>query len=159
MSCHLEQGRRRNGLALVGVYARFPQYNARTARIFNLEDRINGCLIRSMNGRMLPDTARAMRDMVAWMAYASTGVTVGAELEGIGLPRRDALDGDTVAGAQIWSTTCAQCHGLDGEGTPIAPPTWGERSFNIGAGMARIRTAAAFIRHNMPQDRPGTLTD
>ena len=159
MSCHLDQGRRRNGLALVGVYARFPQYNTRAARIFNLEDRINGCLIRSMNGKVLPDTARAMRDMVAWMAYASTGVAVGEKLEGIGLPRRDALDGDTLSGAEIWRTTCAQCHGLNGEGTPIAPPTWGDRSFNIGAGMARIRTAAAFIRHNMPFDRPGTLTD
>jgi thiosulfate dehydrogenase len=25
--------------------------------------------------------------------------------------------------------------------------------------MARVRTAAAFIRHNMPFDKPGTLTD
>jgi len=36
---------------------------------------------------------------------------------------------------------------------------WGSRSFSIGAGMARVRTAAAFIRHNMPIDRPGSLTD
>jgi thiosulfate dehydrogenase len=55
--------------------------------------------------------------------------------------------------------TCASCPGIDGQGPPLAPPTWGPRSFNIGAGMARIRTAAGFIRHNMPFDRPGTLTD
>ena len=41
----------------------------------------------------------------------------------------------------------------------MAPPVWGARSYNIGAGMARARTAAAFIRDNMPFDQPGTLTD
>lgn len=159
MSCHLDQGTRRDGLPLIGVYARFPQYNARAARVFNLEDRINGCFVRSMNGRMLPDTARAMRDMVAWMAHMSEGLPVGGRIPGQGVPRPEILSGDTVAGAAIWMRTCASCHGIDGQGTPLAPPTWGPRSFNIGAGMARIRTAAGFIRHNMPFDRPGTLTD
>jgi thiosulfate dehydrogenase len=41
----------------------------------------------------------------------------------------------------------------------VAPPVWGRQSFAIGAGMARLYTAAAFIRWNMPYDRPGTLTD
>jgi thiosulfate dehydrogenase len=41
----------------------------------------------------------------------------------------------------------------------LAPPVWGAQSFAIGAGMARLRTAAAFIRWNMPLDRPGQLTD
>jgi thiosulfate dehydrogenase len=27
---------------------------------------------------------------------------------------------------------------------------WGERSFNIGAGMARLYKAAGFVKHNMP---------
>lgn len=159
MSCHLDQGTRPDGLPLVGVYARFPQYNNRAAKVFNLEDRINGCLIRSMNGSAMPDTARAMRDMVAWMAHVSEGIPVGARTTGQGVPRPDELVGDTVAGAEIWQRVCAACHGLDGQGTPLAPPTWGPRSFNIGAGMSRIRTAAGFIRYNMPNDRPGTLTD
>ena len=32
-------------------------------------------------------------------------------------------------------------------------------SYNIGAGMTRVRTAAEFISRNMPFDAPGTLTD
>jgi thiosulfate dehydrogenase len=36
---------------------------------------------------------------------------------------------------------------------------WGDGSYNIGAGMARVRTAAAFIKVAMPQTAPGTLTD
>jgi thiosulfate dehydrogenase len=159
MSCHLDQGTRPNGLSLIGVYARFPQYNGRSAQIFNLEDRINGCFERSMNGKPLPHDDPAMRDMVAWMAHVSRGIAVGDSIPGQGVPRPQVNAGDTVAGAEVWRTTCASCHGINGEGTPIAPPTWGPRSFNIGAGMARLRTAAGFIRHNMPFDRPGTLTD
>lgn len=39
------------------------------------------------------------------------------------------------------------------------PALGGERTFNLGAGMARLDTAAAFIRRNMPMRQPGTLTD
>lgn len=158
-SCHLDQGLRPNGIPYVGVYARFPQYNGRAARIFNLEDRINGCMQRSMNGTPLDDTDPRMRAMVAYMAHLSKGIAVGDTVPGQGLPKMDALEGDTIAGLEVWRTRCAQCHGPDGQGTPLAPPTWGPQSFNVGAGMSRIRTAAGFIRHNMPFDNPGSLSD
>ncbi|MFO6248091.1 c-type cytochrome, partial [Pseudomonas aeruginosa] len=51
---------------------------------------------------------------------------------------------------------CAVCHGENGEGLRnsagemLFPPLWGDESFNIGAGMARTFTAAAFVKHNMP---------
>lgn len=158
-SCHLDQGLRPNAIPYVGVYGRFPQYNGRAARVFNLEDRINGCMQRSMNGTPLADTDPRMRAMVAYMAHLSKGIPVGASVPGQGLPKLDALEGDTVAGRQVWAQQCARCHGPDGQGTPLAPPTWGPRSFNVGAGMSRIRTAAGFIRHNMPFDNPGVLSD
>jgi thiosulfate dehydrogenase len=47
---------------------------------------------------------------------------------------------------------------VDGHGTPAAPPLWGPKSFNIGAGMARVQTAARFVHQLMPRDKPGTLT-
>jgi thiosulfate dehydrogenase len=158
-SCHLDQGLRPNAIPYVGVYARFPQFNARAARVFNLEDRINGCLQRSMNGQPLDEEDPRMRAMVAYMAHVSKGIAVGATVPGQGLPGLQALEGDTIRGRQLWGQQCARCHGPDGQGTPLAPPTWGPRSFNIGAGMSRIRTAAGFIRHNMPFDTPGSLSD
>lgn len=159
-SCHLGDGRRANAMPWVGVYARFPQYRSREAKVFRLEDRINGCLRRSMNGRALPHEHPAMRDMMAYMAFLSRGVKVGENVAGQGLPKiTPALEGDTVRGATAYVATCARCHGAEGQGSTAGPPLWGDRSFNIGAGMARVRTAAAFIRHNMPLDRPGTLTD
>src|SRR5207253_415688 len=42
---------------------------------------------------------------------------------------------------------------------PPVPPLRGPQSYNVGAGMTRVPTAAAFIRENMPFDQPGTFTD
>src|SRR4051812_47336909 len=52
-SCHLQNGRNPDALPLTGVYARFPQYRARAGAVQRLEDRINDCLLRSLNGKAL----------------------------------------------------------------------------------------------------------
>jgi thiosulfate dehydrogenase len=159
VSCHPRDGRQPGAMPWVGVYARYPQYRSRSASLSLLEDRINDCFQRSMNGSALDPASRDMRDMVAYMAFLSRGVPVGAQVAGQGLARLPDIRGDSGRGAALFQPNCVRCHGAGGDGTAIAPPLWGERSFNIGAGMARVRTAAAFIRHNMPLDRPGTLTD
>lgn len=159
VSCHPDDGRRANAMPWIGVYGRFPQYRSRTGGVDLLEDRINDCFRRSMNGRALAMDSRDMRDIVSYMAYLSRGIPAGAMVEGQGLPRLSVTRGDTIAGAAIFASTCARCHGADGQGTAVATPLWGKASFNIGAGMARVRTAAAFIRYNMPFDTPGSLTD
>ncbi len=38
------------------------------------------------------------------------------------------------------------------------PPLWGPNSFNDGAGMNGIPKMAAFVQHNMPQNRKGVLS-
>jgi thiosulfate dehydrogenase len=159
VSCHLDEGRRANASPFVGVYARYPNYNARSGHPYTIQDRINDCFRRSLNGRALPAGSSDMRDMVVYFAWMSRGVPVGAAVEGQGLPKLTPLPGDTARGHALFGEQCARCHGADGGGTAVAPPLWGRRSFNIGAGMSRLRTAASFIRYNMPFDRPGSLTD
>jgi thiosulfate dehydrogenase len=157
--CHPDNGTRANAMPWVGVYARFPQYRSRVGGIQIIEDRVNDCMVRSMNGRPLVPESRDMRDMVAYMAFLSIGYPVFSEVDGQSFPRIGPLDGDSTRGAAIYAEKCALCHGLDGVGTEFFPALWGEHSFNIGAGMARVRTAAAFIKVAMPQTAPGTLTD
>lgn len=158
-SCHLDDGTRPGAMPWTGVYARFPQYRGREGTVIRLEDRINACLERSLAGRALPHEHRAMRDMVAYMASLSRGVPVGGRVAGQGLGAVDrTIAGDAARGGARFAQACARCHGAAGEGGS-APPVAGPRAFTIGAGMARLRTAAAFIRHNMPHDRPGTLDD
>lgn len=162
MSCHLDGGTRRNGLMLMGVYARFPQYRARSGKVDLLSDRINDCFLRSLNGQVLPLESAEMRDILTYFAWTSRGVGVLDSLPGQGLAKLAPLAGDPGRGAAKFAATCARCHGADGSGgtfTGPVPPLWGDRSFNIGAGMARLRTLAAFIRYNMPYDERGTLTD
>ncbi len=157
-SCHLDGGLRRDAMPWVGAFARFPQYRARSGKVDLIEDRINDCFRRSMNGRALDPAGKDMRDIVTYFAFLSSGTPVGAETEGQGLPRLEPLTGDPARGAGVFAVTCSRCHGVSGQGTALAPPLWGPRSYNLGAGMARINTAASFIHAVMPFDRALQLT-
>jgi thiosulfate dehydrogenase len=143
----------------VGSFASFPQYNARAGRVIRIEDRVNECLRRSLNGKPLALDSRDMNDIVAYLAFLSGGVPHGPRASWLGYKRLEPRPGGAAAGEQVYSAQCARCHGVSGEGTSTGPPAWGPASFAIGAGMARINTAAAFIRWNMPRDAPGTLSD
>ena len=157
-SCHIDAGLRRDAMPWIGSYVRFPQYRARSAKVDLIEDRINDCFRRSMNGRALDPAGRDMRDIVAYFAFLSTGIPVGADMEGQGFPRLPPMKGDLGRGRAVFASTCVRCHGDNGQGTVIAPPLWGSRSYNVGAGMARINTAASFIHGLMPLDRAVQLT-
>lgn len=157
-SCHLDGGLRRDAMPWVGSYARFPQYRARSGKVDLIEDRVNDCFERSMNGRRLDPAGREMRDIVTYFAFLSSGIPVGAEMEGQGFPRLTPMKGDVARGASVFVSTCARCHGPNGQGTALAPPVWGPRSYNVGAGMARISAAASFIHGLMPYDRAQQLT-
>lgn len=159
-SCHLDAGRRRDAAALMGVHARFPKYLDRSAAVIPIEDRINYCFTRSLAGTRLPNNSREMQDIVAYFAFLSTGVPIGAHVKGEGMPKMPAMTGDTTRGARLFATTCAICHGAEGQGNPPAfPALWGPKSYSIGASMAREERAATFIRHFMPQNKPGSLTN
>jgi thiosulfate dehydrogenase len=157
-SCHPAAGTLAGGMPWVGVYGQFPQYRSRAARVQVIEDRLDDCFIRSMNGKPLPRDGKDVRDIVAYFAFLSRDIPVGARVEGQGLPRVDVSNADSTAGKALYATECARCHG-EGGGGYLGPALWGDSSFNIGAGMARLRTAAGFIRANMPMDRRGSLTD
>jgi thiosulfate dehydrogenase len=158
-NCHLKAGVQPYSMPLVGVWGQFPQYRGREGEIGTLEERINGCMERSMNGRSLPLSGREMKAYLAYIKWLSTGIPDGAKLTGAGTlnvkePGRAA---DLGHGEQVYKQVCAACHGADGQGMRAPngngyqfPPLWGPDGYNNGAGMARILTAAAFIKHNMP---------
>jgi thiosulfate dehydrogenase len=159
VSCHQQDGTVKNGMPWVGVYARFPQYRSRSGGTQIIEDRINDCFKRSMNGSPLVPESRDMRDIVAYMAFLSMGYPVGAEVDGQGVPALTPVTANLPHGRVVYRTRCARCHGVRGEGIGTAGALWGNSSYNIGAGMARLNTAAAFIKARMPQDSAGVLSD
>ena len=158
-SCHLDEGRRPNAMPLVGVVARYPRFIDRVSAVVPIEDRINYCFTRSLSGSRLPPDSREMQDLVAYFSYISRGVPTGEHVRGEGLAQMPKLTGDSSQGRRVFVDNCARCHGNSGAGMGQIPALWGPQSFSIGASMARTERAASFIRHNMPFDRPGTLTD
>lgn len=159
-SCHLDGGRTRDAASLAGAYARFPKYMDRTGAVIPLEDRINYCFTRSLAGTRLPSNSREMQDIMAYLAFISSGVPVGSHVRGEGMPKMPPLRGDSARGAALFATTCVVCHGVEGNGNrPLIPALWGAGSYSIGASMAREERAATFIRHFMPKSNPGSLTD
>jgi len=158
-NCHLRGGTQPYAMPLMGVWGQFPQYRAREGAVDTVEDRINGCMERSVNGQALPLRSREMAALSTYMRWLSTGIPDGAKLVGAGTlrikePERAA---DLGHGAQIFARVCAACHGAGGFGQRSQagagyqfPPLWGPDSFNNGAGMSRLLTAAAYAKHNMP---------
>ena len=162
-SCHQEKAAKPFAMPWVGVAATFPQYRGREDELSTVEERINGCMERSMNGKPLPLHSREMKAFTTYIHFLSRGIPVGAEIEGAATkgskpPNRRA---DLVAGEAVYKDKCQVCHGENGEGKRagakgdaqgyIFPPVWGPDSFNTGAGMNRLLMAMRFIKHNMPQ--------
>lgn len=158
-SCHLDNGTRPNAIPLVGAYVRYPNYATRDDRVISIQDRVNNCFERSLAGRRVPVDDARMTAIVMYLAVMSRGVSVGSHVAGEGMPTLPMLPGDTARGAAIFTARCARCHGMDGQGIPPATALWGPRSYSIGASLARIERAATFIRHNMPFDSAGVLSD
>lgn len=83
-NCHLEAGTKKFGLPLFGLYNDFPQYSARSGGEISIEDRINSCMTRSMNGRPLSQDAPEMQAIVAYIKFLSTGVARNQRVPGLG---------------------------------------------------------------------------
>src|SRR5215472_10941143 len=83
-NCHLQAGTKKFGLPLFGLFDAFPQYTARSGGEITIEDRLNSCMIRSMNGRALPNDSTEMQALVAYIKFLSTDVAKGETLPGMG---------------------------------------------------------------------------
>ena len=162
-SCHLGDGAEPGTLSLATSFHRYPRTSPRSNANETIEDRINGCMMRSMNGRALPESSVEMRAMIAWLRFLSNqdaaedaASRAAHEPAAFKTPSRAA---DPGAGRRVYESRCASCHASDGDGlAQVFPPLWGAHSFNDGAGTNRVLTAAKFIKAKMPLGRPD-LTD
>ena len=170
-NCHLSAGTKAYSGPLIGVVKRFPQYRGREDKIGTIQERINGCMERSMNGRVLPETGEEMKALVSYLTWLGRYAPDDGKIKGqgflsISLPERAV---DLENGKRIFTVNCVVCHTKEGKGMKkpngsgyLYPPLWGPDSYNNGAGMTRVITAAQFIKGNMPfgvkYTKP-TLTD
>jgi thiosulfate dehydrogenase len=170
-SCHLGAGTEPGTLTLLQATEHYPRTSARVGAKTDIEDRVNECMQRSMNGKPLP---RKSQEMIAMAAYIRS---LGGLNQAMGASQRKAHEpaafktpnrkANLEAGKKLFAERCAACHGGDGAGLRasadpkrgyVFPPLWGPDSFNDGAGMHRLLTAARFVKARMPLGNPD-LTD
>ena len=127
--------------------------------VITLKGRINGFMIRSMNGKELPPDRPEMQAIIAYIKFLGQGTPEGVRVAGMGLfPIADPpVAADATRGEKVYADLCASCHNDNGQGehdlSPrlgyLIPPLWGDDSFNAAAGMANLAYAAAYVRTNM----------
>ena len=159
-NCHFEggisQGGKNGGFSLVGVAAEYPKYRQRQDYAVDLVTRTNDCFQRSENGKPLPPDSKEMVSILTYYKWISSGVPIYYPgVPWLGAPGVESgQPADAGSGEKIYSQQCAACHAADGMGTLIAPPLWGEHSYNDGAGMSKPATLTSFAFYNMPRGNP-----
>ena len=162
--CHLDAGRLANAAPMWASWVAYPAYRKKTKSVNTQIERIQGCFKYSMNaqGSAVGHEPDADSDtiiaLMSYMYWVATGAPTGdTHMAGRGYSKLpETSEGFSPArGKKVYERQCAVCHGEDGagqfsQGEVVFPPLWGANSYNWGAGMHKISTAADYIRLNMP---------
>jgi thiosulfate dehydrogenase len=166
VNCHIDRGRKANSAPLWAAYPMYPAYRKKNNKVNTYVERMQGCFTFSMNGKPPAADSEILAALTTYAYWLSTGAPTGNALPGRGFDEPPPPVGgyDIARGKAVYDKQCVICHGENGEGkkvgvTTVFPALWGKDSYNWGAGMHRINTAAGFIQHNMPLGRGETLSD
>jgi thiosulfate dehydrogenase len=167
-SCHLDRGRRPGAAPMWAAWVRYPRFRSKNDSVNTMAMRIQGCFRFSMNGTPPPDDSEIMTALQTYFYWLARGAPTGGKLAGAGFPTlpEPATAPSGERGATVFAGKCAACHGSDGEGRRVPggvgyqfPPLWGPNSYNWGAGLTSVASAAYFIRANMPYGLRNALTE
>ncbi len=163
-NCHLDSGRQAGASPMWAAYVSYPAYRSKNGHVNTFQERVQGCFMYSMNGKAPPLGDKVLVALESYAYWLAKGLPVDDKVAGRGYPAlaKPAQTPDYGRGEQVFAEHCASCHGATGQGMTVgdvvAPPLWGPESFNWGAGMGSIKSAAEFIHANMPLGQGGSLT-
>jgi sulfur-oxidizing protein SoxA len=160
--CHSRQ-------SLRGAATRYPQWDSRSSRVIDLEDRINACRVRHQNAAPLPRGTDDLLALTASVANTSHGMTMHVRIDG---PARAAF----VRGRSFYLTrrgqmnqSCANCHDANygahlltetiSQGHGTAFPAYRLEWQAMGSLQRRLRACLSGIRANMPAEGAQELTE
>ncbi|WP_456433226.1 c-type cytochrome [Nitratifractor sp.] len=185
-NCHLKgaDGKPGTGKGIgtfIGTAAAFPAYSKREKTVQTLQDRINNCFMRSMNGKRPIIDTEASIAMAAYITWLSQGIPMKMDTKRPCSPynsarwaknakkfaaiQKKATHANYLNGKKLFEAKCASCHGKNGAGMGTFPPLWGKGkdgkwlAYNTGAGMSKLNKGAAWVQSNMPLGQGGTLSD
>jgi cytochrome c len=158
-NCHLNAGTKPFGNNYSAVASTYPKFRPRSGTNETIEKRVNDCIERSLNGTALKNDSREMKSLVAYIKWVGKNVPKDSVPKGSGLLALKYLDRAASAenGKIVYEAKCVVCHVKNGEGILntdgkawVYPPLWGDKSYNIGAGLYRLSRFAGYIKANMP---------
>jgi thiosulfate dehydrogenase len=155
-NCHFEAGQVKNTYNLIGVANRYPYVDNSTGESTTLAQRVNGCFMRSMNGRPMPEDSYHMKSILAYLNWISNGVP--KNIEGVDIKNVAKINRapDPLRGKSVFANNCMACHADGGLGVLknaeihggvkyIIPPIAGPDSFNDAAGMGNMDYLVKFV--------------
>ena len=137
-----------------------------------LQERINGCFDRSMNGINICnpengdcDNNAAMESLITYMDWLTLEWQKNNSAPSPrGFPEIAELEGNPDRGKKTFEQKCSFCHNTDAQGRYVdgeyfRPALVGPNSFEACAGLAKPKILAEFIKANMPYGSGGLLTE
>jgi len=185
-SCHLKGADGKPGTAdgigtFIGTATAFPAFSKREKTVQTLQDRINNCFMRSMNGKRPIIDSPASVAMATYVTWLSEGMPMKMDTKRPCSPnnsarwaknakkfagiQKKATHANYENGKKLFAAKCAACHGDHGQGMAAFPPLWGKSadgkwlSYNTGAGMSKLNKSAAWVQSNMPLGQGNSLSD
>ncbi len=175
--CHVDGGKKAVLGSFVGSATVFPTYTKREKTVQTLQDRILNCFTRSMNGTRPELDTKVSIAMTTYIAHLSEGLPMKIDPYNAGTNpyyakawqdgkikfekmAKKATHKDYINGKKLYTAQCASCHQGDGTGIKDTfPPVWGDRSYNIAAGLGQLNKLPTWLQANMPMGAEGTLSD
>lgn len=164
-SCHFDAGKTQALGTFIGTAAAFPAYSKREKSVQTLQNRINNCFMRSMNGIRPIIDSKASIAMATYITWLSEGIPMKMNAKkpvnnfytrvwpGFKQVRpliKKATHKNYLNGKDLYTKRCASCHAKDGQGIGNFPPVWGSDSYNTGAGLSKLDKMATWLKHSMP---------
>ena len=167
-SCHLDRGRRPGAAPMWAAWVRYPRFRSKNDAVNTMTMRIQGCFRFSMNGTPPPDDSEIMTALQTYFFWLARGAPTGVTLAGAGFPvlaepaeAPSSERGATVFAGQMRGLPRRRRRRTAGARRRSAISfrrCGGPESYNWGAGMTSVATAAYFIRANMPYGLRNALT-
>jgi len=171
VNCHIKGKDNRVGTldtigTFVGTSTAFPAYSDRHKDVISLQNRIDGCFARCMNGTKSVVNTKVGIAIESYITWLSTGLPVNMSSIAPVTPSKidmwnknrkkfsamfkNVTHKNYMNGKALYETKCAACHGKDGEGVGNFPPVWGSVSYTADGSMSKLPNAATWIQDNMP---------
>lgn len=166
-SCHLQGGKTKNLGTFMGTATSFPAYSGREKTVQTLQNRINNCFMRSMNGKRPIIDTEASVAMATYITWLSSDLPINMNAKKPVNPFytktwwgkkwvlpmvKELTHENYLTGKKLFAEKCVACHQEDGQGIKASnfPPVWGDRSYNTGAGLSKLNKLPMWLMHNMP---------